>query len=127
MQLGDRVSQLALRDSNAAPGTLAYLAAYLQALTATLEALSKQEKLGMQKLADQWNEEGPPDEKKEKVSISFLQTARFDLHLSPCIRNSHNLPKVIKHFLAYIKRTMSVQAFMMVGYIGPNEDPHSTM
>jgi len=47
--------------------------------------------------------------------------------LSPCIRNAHNLPKVVKAFLADIKRTMGVQAFMMVGYTGKNDDPHSAM
>jgi len=37
-----------------------------QALTTTLEALSKEEKLEFQKLADEWNEEGPLDEQKRK-------------------------------------------------------------
>src|SRR5882672_6263190 len=59
---------------------------------------------------------------KEKVGISFFQTAHFDLHLYPCIRNAQKLPKVIKNFLADIKRTMGVQSFMMVGYIGKDED-----
>src|SRR5882724_5161316 len=66
MQHGDRVSELASRQSNAALGTPAYLAAYPQALTTALEGLSKQEKREMQKLADEWNEEGPPDEEKRK-------------------------------------------------------------
>jgi len=34
-------------------------------LTTALEGLSKQEKQEMQKLADEWNEEGPPDEERE--------------------------------------------------------------
>jgi len=127
VQYADRVSKLASRQSNAALGTPAYLATYPEALTTTVEGLSKEEKWGMQKLADELNEEGPLDEKKEKVGISFFQTAHFDLHLYPCIRNARNLPKVIKKFLADIKRTMGVQAFMMVGYIGKDEDPHSTM
>ena len=66
VQYGDRVSELASRQSNAAAGTPAYLAAYPEALTTTLEGLSKEEKRGMQKLADEWNEEGPPDEQKRK-------------------------------------------------------------
>jgi len=66
VKYGDRVSKLASSQSNAAPGTLAFLAAYPQALTTTLEALSKEEKLEFQKLADEWNEEGPPDEQKRK-------------------------------------------------------------
>jgi len=33
------------------------------------------------------------------------------------------LLKVIKAFLADIKRTMGVQAFMMVGYMGKDENP----
>ena len=60
------MSKLASSQSNAAPGTPAFLAAYPQALTTTLEALSKEEKLEFQKLADEWNEEGPPDEQKRK-------------------------------------------------------------
>jgi len=124
---GDRLSELASRQSNATLGTPAYLAAYPQALTTALEGLSKQEMQEMQKLADEWNEEGPLDEKNEKVSISFLQTACFNFHLSPCIRNACKLPKVIKAFLADIKRTMDVQAFMMVGYMGKDENPHSAM
>jgi len=63
---GDRVSALASRQSNAAPGTPTYLAAYPEALTTTLEGLSKEEKQVIQKLADEWNEEGPPDEQKRK-------------------------------------------------------------
>jgi len=47
--------------------------------------------------------------------------------LSQCIRNACNLLKVIKAFLDDIKRTMGVQAFMMVGYIGKDENPHSAM
>jgi len=35
--------------------------------------------------------------------------------------------KSSKKFLADIERTMGVQAFMMVGYIGKDEDPHSAM
>ena len=66
MQHADRVSKLVSSQSNAASGIPAYLAAYPQALTATLEALSKQEKLRMQKLEDQWNEEGRLDEQKRK-------------------------------------------------------------
>jgi len=66
VQYGDRVSKLASSQSNAAPGTPAFLAAYPQALTTTLEALSKEEKLEFQKLADEWNEEGPPDKQKRK-------------------------------------------------------------
>ena len=66
MQYGDRVSALASRQSNAAPGTLAYLAAYPEALTTILEGLSKEEKQAIQKLAYEWNEEGPPDEQKRK-------------------------------------------------------------
>jgi len=66
VQYADRVSKLASRQSNAAPGTPAYLAAYPEALTTTIEGLSKEEKRGMQKLADEWNEEGPPDEQKRK-------------------------------------------------------------
>ena len=66
MQYQDRVSELASRQSNAAPGTPEYLAAYPQALTTALEGLSKEEKREMQKLADEWNEEGPPDEEKRK-------------------------------------------------------------
>ena len=49
-----------------APGTLAYLAAYPEALTTTLEGLSKEEKQAIQKLAEEWNEEGPPDEQKRE-------------------------------------------------------------
>ena len=60
------MSKLASSQSNAAPGTPAFLAAYLQDLTTTLEALSKEENLEFQKLADEWNEEGPPDEQKRK-------------------------------------------------------------
>jgi len=63
VQYGDRVSELA---SNAALGTLAYLAAYPEALTTALEGLSKEEKWGMLTLADKWNEEGPPNEQKRK-------------------------------------------------------------
>src|SRR5882672_3555334 len=66
VQYADRVSKLASRQSNAAPGTPAYLAAYPEALTTALEGLSKEEKWGMQKLADEWNEEGPPDKQKRK-------------------------------------------------------------
>jgi len=66
MQHGDRVFELALRQSNAAPETPAYLATYPQALTTALEGLSKQENREMQKLADEWNEEGPPDEENRK-------------------------------------------------------------
>jgi len=79
------VSKLASSQSNAAPGTLAFLAAYPQALTTTLEALSKEEKLEFQKLADKWNEEGPPDEQKRKqVSPSPRQPALIfiSLHVS---------------------------------------------
>ena len=60
------MSELASRQSNAALGTPAYLAAYPQALTTALEGLSKQEMREMQKLADEWNEEGPLDEEKRK-------------------------------------------------------------
>jgi len=60
------MSELASRQSNAAPGTPTYLAAYPQALTTALEGLSKQEKREMQKLEDEWNEEGPLDEGKRK-------------------------------------------------------------
>jgi len=35
-------------------------------LTTALEGLSKEEKQGMQTLADEWNEEGPPSEQKRK-------------------------------------------------------------
>jgi len=63
---GDRVSKLASRQSNAAPGTPAYLVTYPEALTIALEGLSKEQKQSMQKLADEWNEEGPPEEKKRK-------------------------------------------------------------
>jgi len=66
VQYGDRVSELASRQSNAALGTPAYLAAYPEALTTALEGLSKEEKQGMQTLADEWNEEGPPSEQKRK-------------------------------------------------------------
>ena len=66
VKYGDRVSALASRQSNAAPGTPAYLAAYPKAFTTTLEGLSKEEKQAIQKLADEWNEEGPPDEQKRK-------------------------------------------------------------
>src|SRR5882724_1363827 len=66
VQHGHRVSKLALRQSNATLGTPTYLAAYPQALTTALEGLSKQEKREMQNLADEWNEEGPPDEEKRK-------------------------------------------------------------
>jgi len=66
MQHGHRVSELASRQSNAPPGTPTYLAAYPQALTTALEGQSKQEKWEMQNLADEWNEEGPPDEEKRK-------------------------------------------------------------
>jgi len=51
----------------------------------------------------------------------------LDFYLFPCIRNARKLPKVIKAFLADIKRTMGVQAFMMVGYKGKDENPHSAM
>src|SRR5882724_5415641 len=67
---------------------------------------------------------------KNKRESKYLITPDSRLgssFLSPCIRNAQNLPKVIKAFLADIKRTMSVQAFMMVGYIGKNDDQHSTM
>src|SRR5882724_1217942 len=66
VQYGDRVSALESRKSNAAPGTPAYLAAYPKALTTTLEGLSKEEKWVIQKLANEWNEDGPPDEQKRK-------------------------------------------------------------
>ena len=66
MQYGDRVSELASRQSNPAAGTPAYLAAYPKALTTALEGLRKEEKRGMQKLADEWNEEGPLDKQKRK-------------------------------------------------------------
>jgi len=45
---------------------MAYLAAYPEALTTALQGLSKEEKWGMQMLADEWNKEGPPDEQKGK-------------------------------------------------------------
>src|SRR5467141_1408729 len=66
VQYADRVSKLASRQSNAAPGTPASLATYPEALTTTVEGLSKEEKRGMQKLEDEWNEEGPPDKQKRK-------------------------------------------------------------
>ena len=66
MKYGDRVSELASKQSNAALGTPAYLAAYPKALTTALEGLSKEEKGGMQMLADKWNEKGPPSEQKRK-------------------------------------------------------------
>src|SRR5882672_9917082 len=62
VQYADRVSKLESRQSNAAPGTPAYLATYPEALTTTVEGLSKEDKWVMQNLADEWNEEGPPDE-----------------------------------------------------------------
>src|SRR5882672_9779332 len=66
VQYADRVSKLASRQSNAEPGTPAYLAAYPEALTTALEGLSKEERQEMQKLAYEWNEEGPLDEQKRK-------------------------------------------------------------
>src|SRR5882672_6671423 len=66
VQYADRVSKLASRQSNSAPGTPAYLAAYPEALTTTVEVLSKEDKRVMQDLADEWNEEGPPDEQKRQ-------------------------------------------------------------
>src|SRR5882724_3209908 len=67
---------------------------------------------------------------KNKRETKYLITPDSQLgssFLSSCIRNACNLPKVVKAFLADIKRTMGVQAFMMVGYRGKNDDPHSTM
>jgi len=39
---------------------------HTKALTTTLEDLSKEQKQAIQKLANEWNEEGPPDEQKRK-------------------------------------------------------------
>jgi len=94
-------------------------------LTTALEGLSKR-KGGR---CRSWKMNGmrkAPRQTKEKVGISFFQPAHFDLHLYPCIRNSQTFLSHQK-IPADIKRTMGVQAFMMVGYIGKDEDPHSTM
>jgi len=107
--------------SQCCTGDTSISGAYPEALTTTIEGLSKEEKRGMQKLADEWNEEGPPDEQRES-SISFFQTAHFDL-LSIMYQKYLKPSKVMKKFLADIKRTMGVQAFMMVGYIGKMRTP----
>src|SRR5882724_3038372 len=83
VQYSDRDSALASRQSNAARGTPAYLAAYPEALTTTLEGLRKEEKQAIQKLADEWNEEGPPDEQKGKeISPSSRHPTWIFLSLS---------------------------------------------
>jgi len=79
------VSELESRQSNAAAGTPTYLATYPEALTTALEGLSKEERREMQKLEDEWNEEGPQTNKRESRYL-ILQPAHFDLHLYPCIR-----------------------------------------
>jgi hypothetical protein len=66
VQYADRVSERASELSHSAPGSARFLADYPQALTDTLNALSKQEKKEMEQLAQKWNEEGPPDEQKRK-------------------------------------------------------------
>src|SRR5882724_10961327 len=65
--------------------------------------------------------------KREIKYLHLPDTPLGSSCLSQCIRNACNLLKVIKAFLADIKRTMGVQAFMLVGYIVKDENPHSTM
>jgi len=125
VQYGDRVSTLASRKSNAAPGTLAYLAAYPEALTTTLEGLSKEEKQAIQSWPKSGMRKAHRMNKRESKYLHLPDTPLGSSCLSQCIRNSHNLPKVIKAFLADIKMTMGVQAFMLVGYIDKDENPHS--
>ena len=60
------MSKLGSRQSNAALGTPAYLTAYPEDFTTALEGLSKEERWGMQMLAEEWKEEDPPDEQKRK-------------------------------------------------------------
>jgi len=92
-------------------GTPAYLAAYPEALTTALEGLSKEEKWGMQTLADEWNEEGPPSDKRES-KYHFLHTPHLNLHVSLHVEGMPaSFPKVIKAFLADIKRTNGCPRF----------------
>jgi len=87
--------QTGIKAVNATLGTPAYLAAYPEALTTALEGLSNQEKREHAEASDEWNEEGPPDEKRESKYL-LLQTACLDFHLSHVSGMPASL-KVIKH------------------------------
>ena len=65
-QYGLKVSNLASQESQDKPGTSAYLAAYPHALMAIIQALTQEEMEAMEKLVEQWNEDGAPDAQKKK-------------------------------------------------------------
>jgi hypothetical protein len=60
------VSQLASSNTKAARGSKLYLQAYPHAVTRTIRSLSKEERADLEKTVDQWNEEGPPDDQKQR-------------------------------------------------------------
>ena len=65
-QYRPKISDLASQESQDKPGTSAYLAAYPHALTAIIQALNQEEMEAMEKLVEQWNEDGAPDAQKKK-------------------------------------------------------------
>ena len=65
-QYGPKISDLASQESQDKLGTSAYLAAYPHALTAIIQALTQEEIEVMEKLVEQWNEDGAPDAQKKK-------------------------------------------------------------
>ena len=65
-QYGPKTSDLASQEPQDKPGTSAYLAAYPHALTAIIQALTQEEMEVMEKLVEQWNEDGTPDAQKKK-------------------------------------------------------------
>ena len=62
----DQISHCASSDLKAAWGSKPYLQAYPQAVTKTIKSLSKEERADVEKTVEKWNEEGPPDDQKQR-------------------------------------------------------------
>ena len=65
-QYGPKISNLVSQESQDKPGTSAYLVAYPNDLMAIIQAPTQEEMEAMEKLVEQWNEDGAPDAQKKK-------------------------------------------------------------
>jgi len=112
------VSKLASRQSIACTGDTSISGRIPEALTTTVEGLRKEEKWGMQKLADEWNEEGPTRTKQRESR--YLHSSRqptLSSYSDPCVQKCLKPSKGhSKKFLADIEKDNGCPSTFCAGY-----------